>query len=171
MQIIEQENSLGRLEVSAPIPINSNHIRDTFDCGLDSLNQWLINKSLKNEKKGASRTYVASSFNKIIGFYCLSAGAVRRKDTPSNLSRNMPEPIPVIILGRLAVDKEWQGKGLGQDLLSDAIKRAINASDTVGAKALIVHALSKEAQQFYKKCGFIISPTDEMNLMISLRID
>jgi len=154
---------------TAPTALTKNHVTEHFDCGIPTLNEWLKKRALKNEKEGASRTYVSCEDDKVIAYYAIATGAIRQKDANGHIRRNMPDPIPVIILGRLAVDITWQGQGLGSDMLSDAIKRTLQAANIVGTRAFIVHALSDEAKQFYEKHGFRPSPTDPMNLMISMK--
>ncbi|MGR3317796.1 MAG: GNAT family N-acetyltransferase [Candidatus Anammoxibacter sp.] len=153
----------------APQALTKDHILDDFDCGVASLNDWLKNRALKNEHEGSSRTYVVCVANNVIAYYAIAAGAVRREDAPGNIRRNMPDPIPVMVLGRLAVDLRWQHKGLGGDILSNAIKRTLQASSIVGSRAFVVHVLSENAKRFYEHYGFRPSPTNQMDLMISLK--
>jgi len=152
-----------------PEALNAKHILHDFNCGNDSLNDWLKRRAIKNEASGASRTYVVCRQNDVIAYYTLATGAVRCADSPGRIRRNMPDPIPIMVLGRLAVHLDWQKKGLGGDLLVDAVKRTLQAADIVGIRALVVHALSKEAKQFYERFGFQSSPTDPLDLMISLK--
>lgn len=156
-------------KITAPSPLSANHSVETFSCGVDTLDDWLKRRALKNENRGASRTYVVCDSNDVIAYYSLATGSVEQIDAPGNLRRNMPDPIPVIVLGRLAVDTKWQNKKLGEDLLQDAIKRIISIAYEVGVKALLVHAISEEAKSFYINRGFIESPTNEMTLMLSLK--
>ncbi|PRY69581.1 acetyltransferase (GNAT) family protein [Glaciihabitans tibetensis] len=117
-------------------------------------------RALKNEKTGASRTFVSvdSDSGLVAGYYCLSASSLARDDATSNLRRNMPDPIPVILIGRLAVDKRFAGLGLGVSLLQEAIRKGVEASRIVGARALVVHAISESAERFYFKFGFTPVP-------------
>ena len=153
----------------APEALTKDHILNDFDCGILSLNDWLKNRAFKNEIEGASRTYVVCADNNVIAYYAIATGAVRNEDAPGNIRRNMPDPIPVMVLGRLAVDLRWQHKGLGGDILSDSLKRTLQASSIVGSRAFVVHALSDSAKHFYEHYGFRPSPTDPMDLMISLK--
>ena len=155
-------------EIVAPKPLSAHHNLGEFDCGEPTLNHWLINHANKNEKRGASRTYVLTTDHKVIGYFSLSNGHVTRAITPGALSRNMPEPIPVIVLGRLAIHNNYQGKGLGSDLLRDAFLRARKASEISAARALLVHALNDRAKKFYQQHGFFESPIDPLTLMHSL---
>jgi len=154
---------------SAPEPLSTAHSIESFDCGEPVLNDWLKQRALKNENIGASRTFVICIKNQVVAYYALSTGSVMHKEAPGKIRRNMPEPIPVMVLGRLAVDKNMQSSGIGRGLLKDAILRTLGVSQQAGIKALLVHALSDEARNFYLHCGFIESPLDPMVLMISLK--
>lgn len=155
-------------ELSAPTPLLATHVTDKFDCGEPVLNDWLKKRALKNESSGASRTFVVCQKNHVVGYYVLATGSVMHKHAPSKVRRNMPEPVPVMILGRLAVSKDMQSSGIGRGLLRDAILRTLGVSKQAGIKALLVHALSDAAHKFYSQCGFIESPLDPMVLMITL---
>ena len=155
-------------KITAPEPISSTHILTDFDCGVSSLNEWLKRQSLKNEISGASRTFVVCMDMKVIGFYALAAGSVNRQDAPGKIKRSMPEPIPVMVLGRLAVDVNWQKKEIGRGLLKDAVLRTVNAAKHAGIRALIVHTLSEEARNFYLRHGFQKSPLNQLTLMLPL---
>lgn len=157
------------IEISAPEPLLPTHATDIFDCGEPVLNDWLKKQALKNEHMDASRTFVICINNQVMGYYTLSTGSVMRKDSPGKVRRNMPEPIPVMVLGRLAVDKSVHSLGIGRGLLKDAILRTLGVSQQAGIKALLVHALSDLARIFYLQCGFIESPLDPMVLMITLK--
>lgn len=154
--------------VVAPTPLGENQDLAGFDCGEPSLNQWLISHARKNQGKGASRTYVLTDDQCVIGYFSLSNGHISRVVAPGRISRNMPEPIPVIIMGRLAVHIDHQHRGLGSDLLRDAFLRARKASEISAARALLIHALNNKAKQFYLHHGFFESPVDPLTLMHSL---
>jgi GNAT superfamily N-acetyltransferase len=145
----------------------SKHDVSDFDCGKPPLTDWLRNMAAKNEGRG-SRTYVACAGSRVIAYYALAAGHVERDRAPTNLSRNMPDPIPVFVLGRLAVDKNYSGKKIGSGMLKDALKRALNASTEIGARALIVHAVDDEAVAFYLQYKFKPFPTDSRTLYLPL---
>ena len=157
------------VDVSAPVPLSAAHNSEGFDCGEPVLNDWLKRRALKNEDSGASRTFVIIQDDNVVGYYVLATGSVIHKDAPSKVKRNMPEPIPVMVLGRLAVDKNAQSMGIGRGLLKDAILRTVTVSKQAGIKVLLVHALSDKARKFYLQCGFIESPLDPMVLMITLK--
>ena len=154
---------------TAPEALSADHIFDDFECGNDTLNDWLKRRAIKNEASGASRTYVVCHQSHVIAYYTLSTGAVHCADAPGRIRRNMPDPIPVMVLGRLAVHLNWQKKGLGGDLLADGAKRTLQAAEIAGIRAFVVHALSAEAKQFYERYGFQSSPTDPMDLMVTLK--
>ena len=126
---------------------------------------------MANQMSGASRTYVvidATNDQRVIGYYCLASGALAVTDAPGAIRRNMPDPIPMAILGRLAVDRTWQGKGLGVALLQDAMRRSTQAAAILGIRGLLAHAISLQAETFYEYHGFIASPTQPMTLVLSI---
>jgi GNAT superfamily N-acetyltransferase len=140
-----------------------------FDCGNDILNDWLIKRALKNQSTGASRTFVICQGNRVVGYYALASGSVERLASPKSIARNMPEPVPVMVLGRLAIDTGLQGQGLGSAMLKDALLRTLSVSRDIGIRAILVHAISEDARRFYLGYGFLASPIDRMTLMLSLR--
>jgi GNAT superfamily N-acetyltransferase len=154
--------------VSAPEPIAEHHDLVAFDSGEPELDGWLRRRALANEREFASRTFVVCSGRLVVGYYCLAAGSVSHAEAPGTVRRNMPQPIPVIVLGRLAVDRKWQGKGIGAGLLKDGVLRALGASRELGARALLVHAMSERAREFYLRFGFVDSPINRMTLMLNL---
>jgi GNAT superfamily N-acetyltransferase len=153
-----------------PEPITEAHDLSAFQSGEPSLDDWLRRRAMKNEQSGASRTYVVAvgRAKRVIGYYCLAAGAVTQVRAPGRVRRNMPDPIPVVVIGRLAVDRAWRGRGLGRAMLRDAILRTIQAASIAGIRAILVHAISDQAREFYERCGFHASPVDRMTLMITL---
>ncbi len=145
---------------------------DAFDCGKDPLNDFLKRRALKNEGK-ASRTYVVTAntgnmAGKVVAYYSLSTGAVTHDGAPGWAKRNMPNPLPVLVLGRLAVHSDHQGKGLASGLLREAFRRAVEAANIAGARALIVHAIDDEAIGFYTPYGFQRFPTDGRTLFLPI---
>ncbi len=154
--------------LSAPTPLTLEHDLAPFDCGLAELNEWLKRRALRNQEAGASRTYVTTEANAVVGYYALAAGSIDVTAVPGRFRRNMPNPIPIALLGRLAVDPSCQGKGLGRALVRDAAKRIINAAGTLGIRGLIVQAISEEAKAFYVALGFDPSPLEPMTLMVTL---
>lgn len=140
----------------------------TFNCGEPSLDSWLQLRALRNEQGGASRTFVSvdRDADLVAGYYCLAASSLRSEDVTAALRRNMPNPIPVVLIGRLAVDQRYQEHGLGRSLLQDAALKSIEASRLVGARAILVHALSEAAQRFYEKWDFRPVPHSERTLYL-----
>lgn len=151
-----------------PCPIESKHKTDKFSSGEISLDDWLKTKALKNHASGASRTFVISEDEHICGYYCLSAGVIAHQQSPKKLNRNMPDPLPILLMGRLAIDKNYQGLGLGAALLKDAMLRCLNIANDAGIVALVVHALHENAKQFYLQYGFLPSPNDELTLILPI---
>jgi GNAT superfamily N-acetyltransferase len=156
------------LIVSAPEPLVAHHVVANFDCGVAPLNDWLKKRALRNQVSGASRTFVVYDDGHIVAYYALASSAVALNSASGRLRRNMPDPIPVVVLGRLAVDARFQGQGLGRGLLQDAGKRVLQAADAIGIRGLIVHAIDDNAKAFYQRLGFEVSPLDPMTLMITL---
>lgn len=154
--------------LSAPQPLNDRHQLANFDCGEPSLDDWLKRRAAKNQANGSSRTYVVCDGETVVGYYCLAAGAIGHADAPSAMTRNRPDPIPVLVLGRLAIHKDHHLKGIGTALLNDAIGRALQAAEIAGVAALLVHAISEQARRFYRSRGFIESPIKPMTLCLML---
>jgi GNAT superfamily N-acetyltransferase len=152
-----------------PEHLLARHDLSAFDSGVPALDDWLKRRALANEDSGASRTYVVcAEVMRVVGYYALASGAVAVQGAPGRVRRNMPDPIPVMVLGRLAVDRTLQGQGLGRGLLRDAILRTLQAASIAGVRALLVHAISDDAKRFYQRCGFAESPLDPMTLMIAI---
>lgn len=139
-----------------------------FRCGVPELDDWLQRRAWKNEVLGGSRTYVVCFGNRVVGYYALAAGAIARQSAQGSLRRNMPDPIPVLILGRLAIDQEYQGQRIGTALLQDAVLRTVQAAGIAGVKALLVHAISENAAQFYRHWGFQESEVHPNTLLLSV---
>lgn len=159
------------LVLSAPQPLATAHVLDEFACGETSLDEWLKRRALTNQLSGASRTFVVSDRNgRVHGYYAMAAGAVSHSMATSSVRRNMPDPVPVMMLARLAVDHRAQGIKLGGALLQDAVHRAVAVSQNAGVRALLVHALHERAKAFYQHYGFQASPLHPMTLMLRLQI-
>lgn len=157
---------------SAPEPLEATHLLDGFASGETSLDEWLKRRAMANQLSGASRTFVvADAGRQVIGYYAMAAGAIAHQMASSGVRRTMPDPIPVIVLARLAVDHRAQGKKLGAALLQDAVNRAMVVSENAGVRALLVHALHERAKQFYAHYGFHESPQHPMTLMLRLNTD
>lgn len=157
------------LQLSAPEPLAASHRMDDFECGEAVLDDWIKRRAMANQLSGASRTFVVADHdNRVCGYYAMAAGAVSHQMATGSVRRNMPDPIPVMVLARLAVDRRAQGMHLGASLLQDAVNRAIAVSHNAGVRALLVHALHDRAKQFYEHYGFQVSPTHPMSLLLRL---
>jgi GNAT superfamily N-acetyltransferase len=157
------------LYLSAPHPLAATHVLNEFACGEPSLDDWLKRRAMANQLSGASRTFVvADQYNRVLGYYAMAAGAISHQAATAALRRNMPDPIPVMVLARLAVDHQAQGIKLGASLLQDAVGRAVTVAQNAGVRALLVHALHDRAKQFYVHYGFQESPIHPMTLMLRL---
>lgn len=141
---------------------------EEFDSGNPVLDSWLKKRALPNESSGASRTYVVCTKKRVIAFYALAVGAVETTKAAGKIKRNMPDPIPVMVLGRLAVDQTYQKRGIGVALLRNAVLRTIQASELAGIRAILVHAIDESAKDFYLRHGFRASPVDPLTLMITI---
>jgi GNAT superfamily N-acetyltransferase len=159
---------MSELDFIPPAPITADQELADFDSGESSLNEWLKKRAFKNHMSGASRCFVLCAGANVIGYYSLSAGAISHETAPKPMRRNMPDPLPVLLLGRLAVDKRYHNQGIGQALLRDAMLRAVNVAGDAGVFALLVHALSDQAKQFYLSRGFVESPLQPMTLIMTI---
>jgi GNAT superfamily N-acetyltransferase len=153
----------------APVPLTDDHELSPFACGEPSLDDWLKRRALTNQARGASRTYVVAEGRRVVGYYSLASGALALSVASGPVRRNMPDPIPMVLLGRLAIDLAWQGRGLGSALLQDAVVRTRTASDILGIRGILVHAISEEAKAFYEHYGFLASPVQPMTLILPLK--
>lgn len=153
---------------SPPEKLSPDHDLSQFQCGEPTLDDWLRRRALQNQETGASRTYVLCVGNRVVGYYALAVGAVAHAEAPGRVRRNMPDPVPVMVIGRLAVDQTIQGQSIGPALLRDAVLRTIQAAEIAGIRAILVHAISERAKRFYEQWGFIPSPIDPMTLMITV---
>lgn len=154
--------------ISAPEKLTPAHDLWHFQCGEPELDEWLRRRALSNEEDGASRSYVVCVGRRVVGYYALAAGAAAHTVAPGRVRRNMPNPVPVMVLGRLAIDLGFQGRGIGSALLKDAVLRTVQAAEIVGIRAIFVHAISESARRFYERSGFIASPVDPMTLLITV---
>jgi GNAT superfamily N-acetyltransferase len=156
------------MSLTPPETLASHHSCADFSCGIASLDDWLKRRAYTNQVSGATRTFVICVDNKVIGYYALASGAISVESALGKFRRNMPNPIPVVILARLAIDNSYQSQGLGRALFRDAALRVIHAADTIGIRGIIVHAISEEAKNFYLALGFNLSPLEPMTLMITV---
>ncbi|MFZ0694417.1 MAG: GNAT family N-acetyltransferase [Alphaproteobacteria bacterium] len=155
-------------DISLPEKLRAGLDLESFDSGEFMLDDWLRRRALQNEENGASRTYVVPVGKRVVGYYALAVGAVAHSDAPGRVKRNMPGPLPVIVIGRLAVDRAFQGRGIGPGLLRDAVVRTLQAAEIAGIRAILLHAISERAKRFYEKYGFVASPVDPMTLMVTV---
>ena len=156
------------MALSAPELLAEHHGVDAFVSGEPSLDEWLKRRARANQVSGASRTYVVCEGNRVLGYYALASGAVAVESVPGRFRRNMPDPIPVVILARLAVDQSMQGHGLGRALFADAAQRVAQAADAIGIRGLLVHAISDAARRFYLALGFEECPGQPLMLVVTL---
>ncbi len=156
---------MGTVKYSPPQRISKELLTENFDCGETSLNDWLKKRALKNDLGDASRTYVVCCDHKVVAYYSLNLGCIQHSESVRKIKRNMPDPIPAIVLGRLAVDASHQGKGLARALIKDMFLRAIQVSELAGTKAVLVKALNDKVTAFYQFFGFVPSKTDPLLLM------
>jgi GNAT superfamily N-acetyltransferase len=148
--------------------LNADHDLSTFDCGEPALNDWLQHRALKNDGR-FSRTYVVCSDNRVVAYFCISAGEITRSAAPGKVRRNAPDMVPVSVIGRLAVSLDYTGIGLGADMLSDALHRIAVASQTIGIGAVLVQAKDETAKRFYlKDAEFIEYPPDSRTLFLPI---
>ena len=163
---------MGQVEIgkiSAPEKLNPALDFSQFLCGEPELDDWLKRRALHNEESGASRTYVVCIGRQVVGYYALAAGAAAHRDVPGRVKRNMPNPIPVMVIGRLDIDLKFQRRGIGSALLRDAVLRTVQAAEIAGIRAILVHAINESAKRFYEKLGFMAFPTNPMTLIITVR--
>ena len=157
------------MQLSPPEPLAASHRLDDFECGEAVLDDWLKRRALVNQSSGASRTFVVTDQDgRVCGYYAVAAGAVSHQLATSGVRRNMPDPVPVMVLARLAVDRRMQGQHLGASLLQDAVNRTVAVSQNAGVRALLVHTLHEKAKPFYEHYGFQASPAHPMTLMLRL---
>lgn len=154
--------------LQAPVPLGDHHDVEAFASGAPTLDAWIKRKARANQASGASRTYVSCRGDRVVGFSALAAGSISHDLSPRKLRQNMPDPVPVIVLGRLAVDVSEQGNGLGRALLRDAVLRVAAAAREVGVAAMLVHALNDRAKAFYVVAGFDDAPVDPMVLILRI---
>lgn len=154
--------------LTAPALLADRHILDEFQSGDPTLDDWLLRRARPNQIAGASRVFVTCDGDRVVGYYALASSAIACGDATGRMRRNMPDPIPVVVLARLAVDAGYQGRKIGRGLMRDAAMRVLAAAGEIGIRGLVVHAISEEAKAFYRNMGMLPSPTNEMTLMIPL---
>lgn len=154
--------------LTPPQPISEHRHVGDFDSGVPALDDWLKRRARANQASGASRTYVVCKERRVVGYYALASGAVGIEEASGRFRRNMPDPVPVVVLGRLAVERSFQEQGLGRALAREAALRVIQAADVIGIRGVLVHAVSPEDKAFYLALGFEVSPLEPLTLMATL---
>ena len=150
--------------------LRRDHVLDAFDCGKDELNSFLKRQAWNNQQANSAQTYVLARDLAVLGYYSLAAGSVTHEDATARVKKGLARhPIPVILLARLAVDTSLQGKGVGPALLKDALRRSVQAADTIGARAVRVHATDDNAASFYRHFNFEPSPSDPCHLLLIMK--
>lgn len=159
-----------KLPLSQVELLASNHDVTQFDCGKHpSLNDWLKRLARMNQASGDTRTYVIHRDSNVVGYYSLAPGSISRKEATARAAKSAPEPIPVVLLARLALDKSEQHQGLGPALLKNALLRAYAGAEIIGGRAILVHAINEEAANFYREYGFESCPGMEWHLMLLMK--
>jgi GNAT superfamily N-acetyltransferase len=160
-----------RKQLPSPIEkLTKEHDVSAFECGKRPLDDWLRRFALTNQQNDSARTYVLHRAGKVVAYYSLSAGAVRKEESPARVAKGLAQhPIGVILLARLAVDRREHGSGIGKAMLVDALSRSLAAADAIGARAILVHAIDEEATAFYRKYGFEPSPLEPKQLMLLMK--
>lgn len=153
------------MTLTAPEPIGPDHVVEGFSCGQESLDRWLIERASRSEGRTARTYVVRDEVRRVAGYCCLSAGSLSHAEAPGRMRRNAPDPIPVIVLGRLAVDERYQGHGVGSGLVRDAMERTVAAAGIIGVRGLLVNALSDEVEGFYLELGFLKTPVENTVVM------
>jgi GNAT superfamily N-acetyltransferase len=150
--------------------LRRDHPLEGFDCGQPDLNRWLIEYALQNQGSNAAQTYLGIVDGVVVGYYSLAAGQVEYADAPERLRKGLARhPVPIMLLARLAVHKDWQKKGVGRALLKDAVLRTVQAADLAGIRALAVHAKDDAARRYYLQFDFLPSPADPFHLFVLLK--
>lgn len=156
------------MSFTAPTLLTQDHEVTDFDCGNEMLNSWLLRHALKNQESRAARTVVVCRGKRVMGYYALAAGSVVHGEATGKVRRNMPDPVPMALLGRLAVDVSAQGFGIGAGLLKDAVARVWQASAILGVRGILVDAVDDTAKTFYEKFGFRSTVVAPLKLMVTL---
>lgn len=158
------------MSLSAPLPLDSSHRLETFDCGKTALTDWLLRHARQAQGSGSVRTFVCCDEERVAGYYSLTVGQIDTLEVPERVRRGMGQyPIPLVILARLAVDLDYQGRGLGGSLLQDAAHRAIAVAEHAGIRAMLTHPIDAEAEAFYRRFGFEPAPENDRQLIMLLK--
>ena len=161
---------IGDSKLNPPIAIRNDHNTMYFDCGVETLNKYLQKYALQSHNSGSARTYVTTSKQRVEGYYSLAYGSVSHAEATNRVIKGLSKhPIPIMLIARLAVDKNEQGRGVGQELLKDALLRTLQAAEIGGLRAVLVHAKDQVAKNFYLKHGFEASPIDQLHLFLLMK--
>ena len=158
------------LDLSAPVPLGADHLLDGFDCGKTSLDDWLIRHARQAQASGSAKTFIVADGCRVVGYFGLAVGQVDSVEAPERIRKGVGQyPIPVVLLARLAVDRPYQGQGIGVGMLQDAIRRTLLIAEQAGIRALLTHPIDAEADAFYQRFGFVPSPVREGQLLFLLK--
>jgi GNAT superfamily N-acetyltransferase len=158
------------IEVRSIEKLRRDHPIDAFDCGQELLNSWLRKHALQNQGAGAAQTYAGLAGSVVIGYYSLAVGQIENSDAPERLQKRLARhPVPIMLLARLTVAKNWQKQGVGRALLRDAVLRTLQAADIAGIRAFAVHAKDEQARRYYEQFDFVASPADPLHLLVLLK--
>ena len=158
------------MTIAGPQPLTTSHQLQSFDCGSQALNEWLIHHAHQSQTSGSARTFVVTDGEQVLGYFSLKVGQVDTMTAPDRVRKGMARyPIPVVILARLAVSRHVQGQGIGRGLLQDAICRTLMIAEQAGIRAMLTHPIDEKASRFYQRFGFIPSPLGEQQLLLLLK--
>jgi predicted N-acetyltransferase YhbS len=158
------------VSLRGPESLEARHRVESFDCGRPALNEWLLRHARQAQGSGSAKTFVVADDERVVGYFSLTVGQVDTLEAPERIRKGMGQyPIPVVILARLAVSIQDQGKGIGFGMLQDAIRRTLLIAEQAGIRAMLTHPIDEEASGFYTRFGFIASPLSERQLLLLLK--
>lgn len=158
------------MSLRAPEPLGAQHLLEGFDCGKPALNDWLLRHARQAQGSGSAKTFVVADDDRVVGYFSLTVGQIDTLDAPERIRKGMGQyPVPVVILARLAVSAQDQGRGIGFGMLQDAIRRTLLIAEHAGIRAMLTHPIDAEAARFYTRFGFITSPLREQQLLLLLK--
>lgn len=158
------------MSLRGPEPLDSQHRLEGFDCGKPALNDWLLRHARQAQSSGSAKTFVAAEEDRVVGYFSLTVGQIDTLEAPERIRKGMGQyPVPVVILARLAVSRQDQGRGIGFGLLQDAIRRTLLIAEQAGIRAMLTHPIDEDAAKFYARFGFIASPLREQQLLLLLK--
>jgi predicted N-acetyltransferase YhbS len=158
------------VSLSGPEPLAAQHRLEGFDCGKAALTDWLLRHARQAQGSGSAKTFVVVDDDRVAGYFSLTVGQVDTLEAPERIRKGMGQyPVPVVILARLAVSTQDQGRGIGFGMLQDAIRRTMLIAEQAGIRAMLTHPIDAEAARFYTRFGFIASPLREQQLLLLLK--